>query len=128
MPNPATRQLLRRHAVAFAVSFTSLTALLLANYAVKQLPQLGASGVRTATIVEALLLAVPFTAATTIPMAVFVAVLWVFTRLGREGVLVAARAVLLATLLSMLVLSAIRVHDSAPLRRSRPPTSPARAG
>jgi lipopolysaccharide export LptBFGC system permease protein LptF len=91
MPNPATRQLLRRHAVAFAVSFVSLTALLLAKYAVKQLPQLGASGVRTATIVEALLLAVPFTAAMTIPMAVFLAVLWVFTRLGAEGALAQAR-------------------------------------
>lgn len=91
MPNPATRQLLRRHAVAFAVSFVSLTALLLAKYAVKLLPQLGASGVRTGTIVEAVLLAVPFTAAMTIPMAVFLAVLWVLTRLGAEGALAQAR-------------------------------------
>lgn len=91
MPNPATRQLLRRHAVAFAVSFVALTAALLANYAVKKLPQLGAIGVPTATMVEALLLAVPFTAAMTIPMAVFVAVLSVFTQLGAEGALGAAR-------------------------------------
>ena len=41
--------------------------------------------------VEALLLAVPFTAAMTIPMAVFVTVLWVFTRLGAEGTLAAAQ-------------------------------------
>src|SRR5678809_878927 len=87
MPNPATRQLLRRHAVAFAVSFVALTAALLANYAVKKLPELGAIGVPTATMVEALLLAVPFTAAMTIPMAVFVAVLSVFTQLGAEGAL-----------------------------------------
>src|SRR5688500_10835003 len=86
MPNPATRQLLRRLAVAFAVSFVSLTALLLANFAAKQL-----RGVAPGTIVEALLLAVPFTAALTIPMSVFVAVLWVFTRLGAEGALAAAR-------------------------------------
>jgi len=91
MPIPATRPLLRRHAVAFAVSFVSLTALLLANYAVKQLPELGARGVRTGTIVEALLLAVPFTSAMTIPMAVFLAVLWVFTRLGAEGTLAEAQ-------------------------------------
>ena len=91
MPNPATRQLLRRHAVAFAVSFVSLTALLLAKFAVRLLPQLGASGVRAGTIVEAVLLAVPFTAAMTIPMAVFLAVLWVFTRLGAEGALAQAR-------------------------------------
>jgi lipopolysaccharide export LptBFGC system permease protein LptF len=91
MPNPGTRQLLRHHAVAFAVSFVSLTAVLLANYAVKHVPQLGASGVRTATMVEALLLAVPFTSAMTIPMAVFLAVLSVFTRLGAEGTLSEAR-------------------------------------
>jgi lipopolysaccharide export LptBFGC system permease protein LptF len=91
MANPGTRQLLRHHAVAFAVSFVSLTAVLLANYAVKHVPQLGASGVRTATMVEALLLAVPFTSAMTIPMAVFLAVLSVFTRLGAKGTLSEAR-------------------------------------
>jgi lipopolysaccharide export LptBFGC system permease protein LptF len=91
MPNAATRQLLRRHAVAFAVSFVSLTTLLLVNYATKRLPELSASGVPTGTILEAVLLAVPFTAAMTIPIAVFLAVLWVFTRLGAEGVLAAAR-------------------------------------
>ena len=91
MPIPATRQLLRRHAVAFAVSFVSLTSILLANYAVKRLPELRASGVPTGTVVEFLLLAVPFTAAMTIPMSVFVAVLSVFTRLGAMGALATAR-------------------------------------
>jgi Lipopolysaccharide export system permease LptF/LptG len=91
MPDPSTRQLLRRHAVAFAVSFVSLTALLVAIFAAKQVPQLSASGVQTGTIAEAVLLAVPFSAAMTIPMAVFLAVLWVFTRLGSEGVLAAAQ-------------------------------------
>ena len=91
MPKPATRQLLRRLAAPFAVSFVALTALLLANYAATQLPQLSARGAPAGTIVEALLLAVPFTAAMTIPMAVFVAVLWVFTRLGAEGTLAAAQ-------------------------------------
>jgi lipopolysaccharide export LptBFGC system permease protein LptF len=91
MPNPATWQLLRRHAVAFAVSFVSLTALLVANYATRRVPELSASGIPIRTIAEAVLLAVPFTAAMTIPMAVFLAVLWVFTRLGKEGVLAAAR-------------------------------------
>lgn len=91
MLNPATRQLLRRLAVAFIVSFVSLTAILLANYAAKQVPSLNTRGAPVGTIVEALLLAVPFTMAMTIPMAVFVAVLWVFTRLGAEGALAAAR-------------------------------------
>jgi len=91
MPNPETRQLQRRHAVAFAVAFASLTAFLVANYATQRLPQLSASGAAASTLVEAVLLAVPFTAAMTIPMAILVAVLWVFTRLGAEGVLAAAR-------------------------------------
>jgi lipopolysaccharide export LptBFGC system permease protein LptF len=80
---------MRRHATAFAVSLVSLTALLLANYAVRRVPQLGVRGVRS--VFEVLLLSVPFTAAITIPMAVFVAVLWVFTRLGADGTLTAAR-------------------------------------
>ena len=76
MPNPSTRQVLRRHAVAFTILFVSLTALLVANYATKQVPELLARGVPAGTILEAMLLAVPFTAAITIPMAVLIAVLW----------------------------------------------------
>lgn len=91
MPNSTTRQLLRRLAAAFAVSFVSLTVVLLAIFAAKQLPRLSASGVPANSIFKALLLAVPFTAAITIPMAVFVAVLWVFMRLGAAGALTAAR-------------------------------------
>jgi lipopolysaccharide export LptBFGC system permease protein LptF len=75
MPNLTPRQLLRRHVAPFAISFASLTVLLLVNYAAKL----------SATTVEALLLAVPFTVAMTIPMSIFVAVLWVFSRLGEEG-------------------------------------------
>lgn len=82
MPDLSTRQLLRRHAVVFAVAFVSVTAVLVANYAMKHTPSVGG---------KALLLAVPFTAAMTIPMAVFLTVLWVFTRLGAEGALAAAR-------------------------------------
>jgi lipopolysaccharide export LptBFGC system permease protein LptF len=84
MSKSAPQPLLRRHAAPFAIAFVSLTAILMANYAARLLPQPGAN-------VEALLLAVPFTAAITIPMAVFIAVLWVFTRLGAEGALVAAQ-------------------------------------
>jgi lipopolysaccharide export LptBFGC system permease protein LptF len=91
MLNPATRQLLRRHVTPFAGSFVALTAILLGNYAAKRLPELSARGVPARTVVEYLLLAVPFTAAITIPMAVFITVLWVFTRLGAEGALAAAQ-------------------------------------
>lgn len=91
MSKLTTRQLLRRHATPFAVSFVSLTVLLLARHAVRWLPQVSARGVPASAIVEVLLLAVPFTLALTIPMAVFLAVLWAFTRLGAEGVLASAR-------------------------------------
>ena len=91
MPMLSTPQLLRRHITPFAVTFALLTALLLANFAARQLPQLSAAGAPASTLLEVLLLAMPFTMALTIPMAVFLAVSWVFTRLGRESVLAAAQ-------------------------------------
>jgi len=91
MSKLTTRQLLRRHATPFAVSLASLTVVLLANYAVRQVPRLSARGVPAGGIIEVLLLAVPFSLALTIPMAVFLAVSWVFARLGAEGVLASAR-------------------------------------
>jgi lipopolysaccharide export LptBFGC system permease protein LptF len=87
MPQPTTRQLLRRHAVSFSVAFVALTASLLALYAARQLPRLGARGGPA----ELLLLSVPFIAAMTIPMAVLIAVLREFTRLAADGTLAAAR-------------------------------------
>jgi len=91
MSKLTTRQLLRRHATPFVVSFASLSVLMLAGHAERLLTQLSARGAPAGAIVEVLLLAVPFTVALTIPMAVFLAVSWVFTRLGAEGVLASAR-------------------------------------
>jgi len=91
MPQPTTRQLLRRHAASFVVAFVALTASLLALFAARQVPALSARGVPAGTIAEALLLAVPFIAALTIPMAVLIAVLWEFTRLRADGTLTATR-------------------------------------
>jgi lipopolysaccharide export LptBFGC system permease protein LptF len=91
MPQPTTRQLLRRHAASFATAFVALTAALLAHYAIRRVPDLSAQGVSPGAIAEALLLSVPFLAAMTIPMAVLIAVLWEFTRLGADGTLAAAR-------------------------------------
>jgi lipopolysaccharide export LptBFGC system permease protein LptF len=88
---PTTGQLLRRHAISFVIAFVALTASLLALFAMRQVPALGARGVSTGTIAMVVLLAVPFIAAMTIPMAVFVAVLREFTRLGADGSLAAAR-------------------------------------
>ncbi|MEX0691099.1 MAG: LptF/LptG family permease [Gemmatimonadales bacterium] len=91
MPAIPTEQLLRRHVVPFTVAFAFLTVLQLADFAARQFPLLSARGASTGTLFEALLLAVPFTIALTIPMAVFIAVLWVFSRLGADGVILEAQ-------------------------------------
>ena len=91
MPKPTTRQLLRRLAAPFVVSFGCLTVLLIARSAARWLPQMSARGVSAGGILEALMLSVPHTVALTIPMAVFLAVSWAFMRLGKEGVLASAR-------------------------------------
>lgn len=91
MPQPTTRQLLRRLAVPFAVSLVALTSLLVVNEAENRLPYMIARGAATETLVEVLLLALPHMAALTIPMSVFIAVSWVFARLGSEGALAAAQ-------------------------------------
>lgn len=91
MPQLTTQQLLRRHAASFTIAFGTLTVTLLALFAARQLTALLTSGASSGTIAEALLLATPFTAALTIPMAVLVAVLWEFTRLAADGTLAIAR-------------------------------------
>ena len=91
MSNATTWHLLRRHFVAFAISFLSLTTLMVFDYMRKHLGELTASGASAGTIAEVGLLSLPFVAATTLPMAVLSAVLWVFTRLGAVGALAAAR-------------------------------------
>lgn len=91
MSKIATRRLLLRHAIPFVISLLSLTVLLLANVALQRVPQLNAAGVPTSQILEVLVLSVPHTVALTIPMAVLLAVSWVFSRLGKEGVIASAK-------------------------------------
>lgn len=91
VPLPTAESLLRRHAASFAIAFVALTASLLVLFATRQLPALSARGASSVALAKVVLLAVPFIAAMTIPMAVFVAVLWEFTRLGAGGTLAAAR-------------------------------------
>ncbi|MBA3891934.1 MAG: LptF/LptG family permease [Gemmatimonadaceae bacterium] len=86
-----TRLHLRRHAASFAVAFVALTASLLALFASRQVPILRELGAPAGAIVEVVLLAVPSTAALTIPMAVLAAVLHEFTRLRSDGTLTAAQ-------------------------------------
>ena len=90
-PLPTTRQLLRGHAVAFLFAFVMSTAALLFLYGRRLIPKLMEQGASLGTIVEALLLSVPFTAAITIPMAVLLAVLSQFTGIGANGTLAAVR-------------------------------------
>lgn len=90
-PQLTTGQLLRRLATSFTIAFVGLTASLIFLFASRQIPALNARGVSPAGIAEFLLLAVPFTAAMTMPMAVFLSVLHEFTRLGANGTLAAAR-------------------------------------
>ena len=90
MQRITTPQLLRRHAVPFAISFASLTLLMLARPAVRWVSLLSARGEPVGTIVEVLLLAVGYILPMTLPLAVFLTVSWVFTRLRAEGVLVPA--------------------------------------
>jgi lipopolysaccharide export LptBFGC system permease protein LptF len=90
MPQYTTRQLLRRHAVSFTIAFLALTLSMLALFARKQLPMLSTRGASGDTIMTVLLLAIPFIAAMTIPMAVFVAVLREFTRFRADGTLAVA--------------------------------------
>ncbi|MBL8981669.1 MAG: LptF/LptG family permease [Gemmatimonadetes bacterium] len=85
------RQLARRHLVPFVVALVAVTGFMLALFGVRVAAQLGARGETSAAIVEAIALGLPFTMAMTVPMAVFLAVAWVFSRLGREGMLGAAR-------------------------------------
>ena len=61
------------------------------NQQFRAVPQLGENGASPATVAEVLFLSVPFTLALTVPMAVFLSVCWVFTRLAREGTLASTR-------------------------------------
>ncbi|MBC7894390.1 MAG: LptF/LptG family permease [Cytophagaceae bacterium] len=91
MPKSDRREILRRHVLPLAITAASLTAILLTNFVVRQLPYLSARGAPSGTIAELSLLSVPFIAAMTIPMAVFVAVCWVFARLSADGTIAQAR-------------------------------------
>lgn len=91
MSTLTTRILLRRQGVLFALTFVALTAVLLANYANRQVPDRLANGASASAIIELLLLALPFTIAMTIPMAVFISVAYLFMRLGADGTLATAR-------------------------------------
>jgi lipopolysaccharide export LptBFGC system permease protein LptF len=130
VPQRTTRQLLLRHAISFGVAFVALTAALLALFSTRNLPALlGPRGAPVGTVIGVMLLAVPFTAALTIPMAVLVAVLQELTRLGVDGTLATTRRVrggvrrlvvpLLAASLGIAALELVVVAEIVPRTNER---------
>jgi len=81
---PLSRAVLRRHLAPFGLAFATLTSLLLINQIAKQVPGLRSAGVPGSMILEVVMVSVPFIVAMTLPLAVLVAVLRVFTRLPSD--------------------------------------------
>src|SRR5207245_11065402 len=80
-----SRYLLRQHVAPLGFALAALTALMLVNTIAKQLSGLLGKGLPTGVIVEVFVLSIPFIVAVTLPMAVLVAVLPVFTRLAADN-------------------------------------------
>src|SRR3989454_3503932 len=80
-----SRYLLRQHVAPLGFALAALTALMLVNTMAKQLSALLGKGLPTGVIVEVFVLSIPFIVAVTLPMAVLVAVLHVFTRLAADN-------------------------------------------
>src|SRR5256884_2166342 len=87
-----SRYLLRQHIAPLGFALAALTSLMLIQQIAKQLSSLLGKGLPTSVIIEVFLLSVPFIVAVTIPMAVLVAVLHVFTRLAADNEITALQA------------------------------------
>jgi lipopolysaccharide export system permease protein len=87
-----SRYLLRQHLAPLAFALAALTALMLLNQVAKQFGHLVGKGLPALAILEVFLLSVPFIVAVTLPMAVLVAVLHAFTRLGQDSEITALQA------------------------------------
>src|SRR6266513_4583378 len=87
-----SRYLLRQHVAPLGFALAALTSLMLIQQIAKQLSSLLGKGLPTSVIIEVFLLSVPFIVAVTIPMAVLVAVLHVFTRLAADNEITALQA------------------------------------
>ena len=87
-----SRYVLREHLGPLAFALTALTSLLLLNFIAKRFGDLVGKGLPARVIAEFFGLAVPFTVAMTLPMAVLVAVLYAFSRLASESEISALKA------------------------------------
>ncbi len=84
--------LLRQHIAPLGFALAALTSLMLIQQVAKQLSSLLGKGLPTGVIVEVFVLSLPFIVAVTLPMAVLVAVLHVFTRLAGDNEITAMQA------------------------------------
>src|SRR5437879_234569 len=87
-----SRYLLRQHLAPLGFALAALTALMLLNQIAKQFGSLVGKGLPWGVIVEVFVLSIPFIVAVTLPMAVLVAVLHVFTRLAGDNEITALQA------------------------------------
>lgn len=87
-----SRYLLRQHVAPLGFALAALTSLMLIQQVAKQLSGLLGKGLPTGVIIEVFVLSLPFIVAVTLPMAVLVAVLHVFTRLASDNEITALQA------------------------------------
>ena len=87
-----SRYVLKEHAGPLVFALAALTSLLLLNYVAKQFGQLVGKGLPWTVIVEFFALSIPFTVATTLPMAVLISTLYAFSRLAAENEITALKA------------------------------------
>ncbi|HVO34780.1 MAG TPA: LptF/LptG family permease [Gemmatimonadales bacterium] len=104
-----SRYLLREHVPPFVFALAALTGLMLLNQVAQKFGQLVGKGLTWGVILEFFALSVPFIVAMTLPMAVLVAVLYAFVRLGADNEITALRAsgVNLVTLVRPVLLAAL---------------------
>src|SRR5688572_17843557 len=87
-----SRYLLRQHFAPLGFALAALTSLMLLNQIAKQFGNLVGKGLPWSVIIEVFVLSIPFIVAVTLPMAVLVAVLHVFTRLASDNEITAMQA------------------------------------
>src|SRR2546422_8615778 len=87
-----SRYLLRQHVAPLGFALATLTSLMLLNQIAKQFGSLVGKGLPWSVIVEVFVLSIPLIVAVTLPMAVLVAVLHVFTRLAADNEITAMQA------------------------------------
>ena len=86
------RYVLKEHFGPFVFAVTALTSLMLLQYIARRFGDLVGKGIGWDVILQFFALSIPFTVAMTLPMAVLVAVLYAFSRLGAENEVTAFKA------------------------------------